>query len=165
MSSELPPIVAPPRSILFVCTGNTCRSPLAERLCLRLLASRLGCRPEEVESRGIRVQSAGVMAYPGERASPLAIVVATEFGAQLADHRSQPVTAELLDSATDVITMTASHRSLLQHRFPNFGPEPELLVDGGDLPDPIGGDLDEYRACAQQIAKQIDRFITRWLGT
>lgn len=164
MSSDAHP-PPPPRSILFVCTGNTCRSPLAERLCRRRLADRLGCQPAELESRGFAVASAGVMAYPGDVASPPAVIAAEELGAELADHRSQPVTPELLDGATDVFAMTASHLDLLAYRFPNVGPPPALLTDGGDVPDPIGGHLDEYRACARQIADHLDRLITRWLGS
>jgi protein-tyrosine-phosphatase len=106
-----------------------------------------------------------VMAYPGDEASPPAVAVAAELGAALADHRSRPVTPELLDGATDVIAMTSAHLGLLTYRFPNVGPIPVLLVEGGDVPDPIGGDLDEYRACARRIAEHLDRFITRWLGS
>lgn len=163
MSSDAPP--RPPRSVLFVCTGNTCRSPLAERLCKRLLADRLGCEPGELESRGFVVQSAGVMAFPGDEASPPAARVAAEMGAELADHRSRPITPELLAGATDVIAMTADHLARLLYRFPDVGPTPELLCEAGDVPDPIGGSLDEYRACARGIADNLDRFITRWLGS
>lgn len=165
MSSDAPPATRPPRSVLFVCTGNTCRSPLAERLCKRLLADRLGCQPSELASHGFVLQSAGVMAYPGDEASPPAVDVAAEMGAELADHRSRPVTPELLAGATDVIAMTAGHLGLLLHRFGGVGPSPELLAESGDVPDPIGGSLDEYRACARSIAGHLDRFITRWLGS
>jgi len=105
------------------------------------------------------------MAYLGDIASPPAVVAAGELGAELADHQSQPVTPELLVRATDVIAMTASHLDLLAYRFPNVGPPPALLSDAGDVPDPIGGELDEYRACARSIADHLDRLITRWLGS
>ena len=61
--------------------------------------------------------------------------------------------------------MTGGHLSVLTDRFPNVGPSPLPLADGFDIPDPIGGELDEYRACARAIAGQLDRFITGWLGT
>lgn len=165
MSSDAPPTTRPSRSVLFVCTGNTCRSPLAERLCKRLLADRLGCQPHELETRGFVLHSAGVMAYPGDVASPPAVDVAAELGAELADHRSRPVTPELVAGATDVIAMTAGHLGLLLHRFGGLGPQPELLSESGDVPDPIGGSLDEYRECARVIAGHLDRFIRRWLGS
>jgi protein-tyrosine phosphatase len=152
------------RSVLFVCTGNTCRSPLAEAVCKRLLADRLGCQPHELESRGFAVNSAGVMAYPGEAASAGAVIAAAELGADLGDHRSRPVNPEMLASATHVLAMTGGHLSVLAARFPNVGPPPVPLADGRDIPDPIGGELDEYRACARAIAGHLDRFITGWLG-
>ena len=165
MSSDVHPTPTTPRSVLFVCTGNTCRSPMAERLCRRLMADRIGCPPGELEARGITVASAGVMAYPGDVATPPAVLAGAELGAELADHRSRPVTPELLAGATDVIVMTLSHLDLLVYRFPNVGPAPVLLSEGGDVPDPIGGEVDEYRACARLIAENLDRFITRWLGS
>lgn len=151
-------------SVLFVCTGNTCRSPLAEAVCKRRLADRLGCSPDELEEHGFVVQSAGVFAYPGEAASEGAVVAAAELGADLAAHRSRPVNPELLANATHVVAMTGGHLMALAGRFPNVGPPPVPLADGFDLPDPIGGDLDEYRACARAIADHVDRFITGWLG-
>jgi protein-tyrosine-phosphatase len=162
MDSPAPP---PRRSVLFVCTGNTCRSPLAESLCRRMLADRLGCEPAELPDRGFAVASAGVMAYPGDAASPPAVDVAAEHRADLTAHRSRPVHPELLAAATDVIAMTRGHLMALRAAFPAVGPEPVLLCDGDDLPDPIGGDTAEYRACARMIADNLDRFIRGWLGS
>jgi protein-tyrosine phosphatase len=166
---ELPaPVGIPPpvRSILFVCTGNTCRSPLAEALGKRMLADRLGCAPEELESRGYLLQSAGVAALPGDAASPTAVTVAEELGADLSAHRSRPLNPELLAGATDVIAMTRSHAFALELRFPGVGPAPILLCGTEpDLDDPIGGEADVYRDCAQTIARHLDRFITEWTGS
>jgi protein-tyrosine-phosphatase len=154
------------RSILFVCTGNTCRSPLAAAVCRRLLADRLGVPEGDLEGRGFVVQSAGIAALPGDAASPDAVTVAGEYGADLTQHRSRPVNPELLAAATDVIAMTAGHAALLMMRFPGVGPEPRLLVaDGQDLPDPFGGDLEIYRMCGQVIAGQLTRLTQEWLGS
>ncbi len=150
------------RSILFVCTGNTCRSPLAESLCRSKLARALGCPESELAARGFEVASAGVMALPGDRANDQACQVAEEFGAGLAAHRSRPLTPDMLAAATDVIAMTDMHLMLVARYA--AGPEPKLLCAGEDIPDPIGGDTDEYRACARVIAAQLDRFIPEWLG-
>src|SRR5262249_56414815 len=81
--------------IVFVCTGNTCRSPLAEALCKKLLADRLGCTVEELPARGYYVASAGVSALGGGPAAAEAEQVARSFGADLSTHRSQPLTMEL----------------------------------------------------------------------
>ncbi len=150
------------RSILFVCTGNTCRSPLAESLCRAKLAQALGCSEGELVTRGFEVASAGVMALPGDRANAQAVQVAEEFGAELAAHRSRPLTQEMLTAATDVIAMTDMHLMLVARYA--AGPEPKLLCIGEDIPDPIGGDTDEYRVCARVIAAQLDRLIPEWLG-
>ena len=104
------------------------------------------------------------MAYDGDSATPEAAFVAGELGAELSEHRSRTLSVELLEQATDVIAMTDGHRGLLRMRFGAIGPEPRLLCGADDLPDPIGGSLDEYRACARVIAGQLDRLLPEWLG-
>jgi len=153
------------RRILFLCTGNTCRSPLAEVLCRQMLCQALGCSPQELPARGFVVQSAGVAAFPGDPATELAIEVAAEYGANLTDHRSRPVNSELLEQATDVITMTHAHAAVLKYRYPGIGPVPvPLCGDDEDLLDPIGGDLAVYRACAETIRKHLQRFLNEWIS-
>ena len=158
------PVMDARRNVLFVCTGNTCRSPLAEAVCKRLLADRLGCAPADLPARGFVVGSAGVMAAAGQYASDGAVAAAGELGAELGHHHSRAVEPHLLEAATHVIAMTDGHRAYLGARFPHLGPPPELLAGGHDLPDPIGGDADEYRACARLIAHHLSRLITGWLG-
>ncbi|MEO0248903.1 MAG: TRAP transporter large permease subunit, partial [candidate division WOR-3 bacterium] len=96
-------------TVLFVCTGNTCRSPLAEALCKQLLAQRMGCAVEELPRRGLVVLSAGLQALPGMPATPEAVAAAQALGASLEQHQSRPVTPELLSRADFVIGMTSSH--------------------------------------------------------
>ena len=151
--------------VLFVCTGNTCRSPLAAALCRALLAARLGCAEGELEGKGWVVGSAGVAAWPGDPATPAAVLVATEHGADLSGHHSRAVSPELLAAATKVVAMTRGHAATVAARFPGVGPTPGLI--GGpddDLPDPIGGDLAVYRACAETLLDHLDRRLTEWLG-
>ena len=71
-----------------MCTGNTCRSPLAEALAKKVLADRLGCTADELPGRGFWVLSAGVSAYGGGPASEESVTVAAEFGADLSGHRA-----------------------------------------------------------------------------
>lgn len=146
------------RTILFVCTGNTCRSPLAEALCRRLLADRLG------GNHGFTVTSAGIAAWPGEAASPPGVVIAPEFGIDLSAHRSRAVTHDLLAAATHVVAVSRGHAAALMLRFPGVGPEPVVLGGDDDLADPIGGDLDEYRACARAIRQHLERHVAEWTG-
>jgi protein-tyrosine phosphatase len=154
------------RIILFVCTGNTCRSPLAEGLAKKLLSQRLGCRVEDLPARGLWVLSAGTAAYGGGPAAVEAEEVAAEFGADLRDHRSRPLNPQLLAAADDVIVMTAAHAHALEARFPELGPAVRLLGgDEGDLDDPIGAGRDVYRACATTIEKHLGRFLPEWTGT
>lgn len=142
--------------IVFVCTGNTCRSPMAEVLCRRLLADTLGIEVNELAMHGYEVQSAGMAAAAGEPASPEAVAVAQSCGCDLDGHFSRPLTMELVDRADHLFTMTAGHLRMLQSLRLPVGPEPQLLsAHGEDVPDPIGGPLELYQACAAQIRQSL----------
>jgi protein-tyrosine phosphatase len=143
---------AAPCQILFVCTGNTCRSPMAAALCSRLLADKLGCAPEDLPRRGFLVQSAGLAAMIGEEAAPEALTAVQELGADLTPHRSQSITGELLTQADLVFTMTASHLYALQGTGLVEGHQLQMLSPTGqNVADPLGGEPAVYQACAQEI--------------
>jgi L-threonylcarbamoyladenylate synthase len=145
-----------PTTILFVCTGNTCRSPMAQVLCEKLLAERLGCGIEELPQRGFLVLSAGLAAMMGAQASPEAVETARECGADLSGHASQPLTADLLARADYLFAMTASHLRALLPFVAQELPQPRLLArDGTDVPDPIGREPEVYRECAQLILRHL----------
>ncbi len=151
-------------SILFVCTGNTCRSPLAAAIAARMLAARLGCAEAELPARGFLVQSAGVMAAPGEPATALGIEAARAFGADLSNHTSRPVDGALVSGADVVLAMTRGHAMALALRYPEVAARVRLFCrDGGDLDDPIGGDAAVYAACAQVIASELVWHLAEWL--
>ena len=138
--------------VLFVCTGNTCRSPMAETLFRRLVAERLDCQPEEIERHGVMVASAGISAWSGTRASAGAIDAMAEMGGDLGGHESQPLTEDLVRQADVILTMTAAHRAAILAQFPEAGDRVSMLSpDRQDVLDPIGGSLDIYRRCARQI--------------
>lgn len=133
--------------VLFICTGNTCRSPLAEALCKKMIADRLGCSIADLPSRGFEIESAGLMAAEGAPAAFEAIAVAAELGADLSTHRSRQLTAELLECSDVIIGMTAGHLVGLE----GTRKVTRLLCGKTDLDDPIGGDRSVYETCASTI--------------
>ena len=142
--------------VLFVCTGNTCRSPMAETVFRHLVADRLGCRPDEIEQHGVVVASAGIAAWGGGKASTGAIEAMQEQGADLSGHESQPLTENLVRQADVIWTMTASHRTAILSQFPEAGGRVAMLSpERHDVIDPIGGTLETYRKCAAQIRKHL----------
>jgi L-threonylcarbamoyladenylate synthase len=148
------------RRIVLLCTGTTCRSPMAEGLFRRRLADRLGCPVDELPARGFAVSSAGIMASTGDAAAAESVEVLREYGVDLSGHRSRHAGAELIAGADDVIVMTRSHLSMVL-RYPVLGGAVRLLCGAdGDLDDPIGRGPDVYQACARTISQHVDRLIT-----
>jgi protein-tyrosine phosphatase len=146
--------------VVFVCTGNTCRSPLAEVLCKQRLAERLGCDPTDLPARGFLVHSAGLAAMLGERAPPAAQAVAQELGVDLSGHVSRPLFPDIAEQADFLIAMTHGHVAILLRRYPALGCPPRLLSPAGhDIPDPIGGSAEVYRDCAREILLHLDALV------
>jgi protein-tyrosine phosphatase len=142
--------------VLFVCTGNTCRSPMAETLFRELVAERFSCRADEIERHGVVVASAGIAAWGGGKASTGALEAMRERGADLSGHESQPLTENLARQADVIWTMTASHRANILAQFPESGGRVAMLSpDRHDVIDPIGGTLATYRKCAEQIREHL----------
>src|SRR5690606_10687714 len=105
-------------TMLLVCSGNTCRSPMAEDLAAKILADARGLGVEDLETAGVRVISAGVFAMPGQPAAAEAIEVMGKMGLDLSTHRSRTVTPELLREADVVFTMTEAHRRAVADMAP-----------------------------------------------
>jgi glycine hydroxymethyltransferase len=141
------------KSVLFVCTGNICRSPIAEGLFRRLIGNR----------KDIEVLSAGVHAVRGQPPSLYAVQVCAEEGADISDLRSQPLTAALVDRATHIFAMTGAHLETIQTVFPQGAEKSFLLREfeepgttvWRDVPDPIGLGREVYEDCARIISNAL----------
>ena len=147
-------------TILFVCTGNTCRSPMAAALFRAQLARRHGWTEDELESHGYRILSAGTAALPGGPASPAAMEAVREHGARLDGHAAQPVTVTMVEEADVVYVMTEAHLRTLREWVPGSADKIRMVDPGGsDVEDPIGGSSAQYRECATRLNRCLDRAV------
>jgi len=154
--------------ILFVCTGNTCRSVLAEGLARRWLA-------EQGQEGCFRVGSAGLAACPGEPASPPAVRVGREQGVDLSGHQARQFAPHLAEEADYILAMTESHKRQLLRLLPEaeekifalrelaakLRPPAQSLTGGRqwDIPDPWGQSEQIYRETARQLAEIIEHLL------
>ena len=145
------------KKILFVCTGNTCRSSMAEALAKAMA--------EERGFSGLTFISAGTMAWPGEKASHQAIEVLAGLGIELSQHRATPLSSELVAEADLVLTMTENHRRQILSQCPEATDKVFTLGAYVDLPldvsDPYGSSVETYRNCAEELKHLISKALDK----
>jgi protein-tyrosine phosphatase len=146
--------------LVFVCTGNTCRSPMAEALMRHRVAEDLKCSLADLEEQGVMIVSAGISARAGGKASPESAQVVQERGLDLSAHESQPLGERLVRFADLVLTLTRAHRDAIVAEWPDAAARVKLLCrDGSDVADPIGGPIELYRRCADQIDAELGAWL------
>jgi protein arginine phosphatase len=147
------------RNILFVCTGNTCRSALAEHLFRKRLA--------DAGRTDVSVKSAGVGAYPGMPSPPEVVKILKRSGVEDARHAAQILSGELVDWADVILAMEEGHRLAIGRKFPRAAGKVHLFKTYAgapglpDIPDPIGSSQDVYDACADDLNAALDRLLQK----
>ncbi len=141
-------------SVLFVCTANVCRSPMASALYQRIVA-------DEDKSGEWHIESAGTLAVPGIPAAANARLAMKNIGLNIENHRSQPVNAQMLENFDLILTMEQGHKESLSIEFPQISGRIYLLSEmvgtAYDIWDPVGGSLDDFTATANELADILTR--------
>lgn len=149
--------------IVFVCTGNTCRSSMAEAIAKKWLASNAPSRDD------IILISAGLAAYPGSPASAQSIDVMRSVGIDLTDHRAKQISGDLVAESDLILTMTRGHKYALLEMYPESGDKIYTLGEfasgqEADISDPFARPTEVYKKCSEEIEKYLDKAMQKILN-
>ncbi|MHC4132616.1 MAG: L-threonylcarbamoyladenylate synthase [Planctomycetota bacterium] len=146
--------------ILFVCTGNTCRSPMAEGIFKKYMAEKKDCDIDELEKMGYKVVSAGIMNLKGVPASFESVSVCALKGIDLSRHKSRPLTPELIETSDLIYGLSREHCIRIESISHSAAKKCKLLAVGKNIPDPIGQSQQVYHECADLIEEAVKHRIS-----
>lgn len=147
-------------TFLIVCTGNTCRSPMAEGIFRKYLAEKLGCEVDQLGEKGYKVSSAGVLNMACLSASSEAVAACAAKGVDIKAHRSQTLTRRLVEESSRVFAMERMHQGKVAALSPGAAARCVLLAGDSEIPDPIGQRQAVYNACADLIEEAVRKRIS-----